>query len=96
MKYEYSCPSCSQVFDGNFPMGTASATVVCPRCKKQAHRYFGGMSFVLKGGGFPSQSMKFNKEMTEKNAKAGRRMKDNVPGLRRVATDYGNGDIRPV
>ena len=42
--------------------------------------------------------MKFNKEMTDRNAAAGRRMrKEHGDGpVKTVAHDYGNGDVREV
>ena len=96
MLYEYHCRKCGKSSDLPFPMGKAQPTVQCPACKGVASRTYGGASFILKGGGWPSKKLKFNAEQTRKNTEAGQRMRGNKPPVRRVATDYGNGDVREV
>jgi putative FmdB family regulatory protein len=74
MIYEYQCKDCTEVFEQNFSMGEAKEYTKC-ECGGEAKRFFGSMSFVLAGGGFPSRDARFNKEMTERNEKAGKRMR---------------------
>jgi len=89
MFYDYRCSGCETTFERDFPMGKAAKEVECPECGSTAKRAF-GCNFRI-----PDAS-KFNREMTERNRKAGERQKDNVPPVRTVAYDYGNGDIREV
>ena len=96
MLYAYRCSACHKEFDESFSMGKAVDVVPCPTCGNDGKRSFSRMSFVLKGGGFPSSDLRFKNEMTKRNAEAGRRMKSNRPPVRRVATDYGGGDVRGV
>lgn len=96
MLFDYRCSECEFVFEQNFPIGKAEGEVECPECGETAKRAFTSCNFVLKGGGWPSKKNSFNKEMTERNARAGERMKDNIPPVRTVAYDYGNGDVRAV
>jgi putative FmdB family regulatory protein len=98
MLYDYRCPGCGAVFEKDFPMGKAAKQAKCPECGKKAKRAFMSCNFVLKGGGWPSKGISFNKEMTERNEKAGRNMrKEHGKGpVRKVAHDYGNGDVREV
>lgn len=96
MLFDYRCSECEHVFESDFPVGKAAKEVECPECGKTAKRAFTSCNFILKGGGWPSKSGRFNKEMTERNEAAGKRMKDNVPPVRLKAHDYGNGDIREV
>lgn len=96
MLFDYRCPECETMFEMNFPIGKAEDKVECQECGKTAKRIFTSCNFVLKGGGWPSKKESFNKEMTKRNEAAGKRMKDNVPPVKTVAHDYGNGDIREV
>ena len=89
MLYDYRCSECEMKFEVNFPLGKAEKEVECSECGKQAKRVF-GCNFIL-----PDAS-KFNREMTERNRKAGERQKANRPPVRTIAHDYGNGDIREV
>lgn len=73
--YEYYCEACEKVIEQEFPFGKPAKTVKC-ECGKDATRYFGGgCNFVLKGGGWPSKFHRFNKEMTDRNRKAGEKMR---------------------
>jgi putative FmdB family regulatory protein len=98
MLYDYRCPECEAVFELNFPVGKAEQEAECPECGGQAKRAFTSCNFILKGGGWPSKKGRFNKEMTERNERAGRRMrKEHGDGpVRTVAHDYGDGDVREV
>jgi hypothetical protein len=89
---------CELHFERDFRIGKADSIVKCPECDSDAKRIFTSCSFILKGGGWPSKSGSFNKEMTERNERAGKRMrKEHGDGpLRTVAHDYGNGDVREV
>lgn len=95
MTYEYHCKSCDTYFDMKFPIGEALSEVKCPSCEKLSCRCFRSCSFILTGGGWPSKSARLKKEMTDRNNKAGERMRKNHDSpVKTVAYDYGNGDIR--
>ncbi len=94
--YSYYCEKCDSVFDKDFDFGKAPNNVKCDRCNTDCKRSYDSCSFVLKGGGWPGKSMKFNKEQTDKNINAGIRQKDRKPPVRLKALDYGNGDVREV
>jgi predicted nucleic acid-binding Zn ribbon protein len=89
MLYDYRCSECKTKFEVDFPMGEAKKKVLHSECGNMAKRTF-GCNFIL-----PDPS-KFNREMTERNRKAGERQKDNIPPVRLKALDYGNGDVREV
>jgi len=74
MKYEYFCEDCQEVIEKEFPFGKAEKTVSCEKCGKEAERYLGNVNFVLKGGGWPSRSVRMKNEQTAKNRAAGRKM----------------------
>ena len=97
MLYEYYCENCDKVFEQNFKMGEAPKSVKCI-CGKTAGRDYGKTSFILQGGGWPSKGMKFNKEMTDRNTAAGKRMHKNRKGteLKTLAYDYGGGKVEGV
>jgi putative FmdB family regulatory protein len=95
MRYEYKCPSCGDSFVESFPMGEAERTVQCRKCGAAATRVF-GCNFILNGSGFASANLKFKREMTERNLRAGHRMKAKKPPVRLAALDHGGGDVRPV
>jgi predicted nucleic acid-binding Zn ribbon protein len=67
------------VFEKDFRIGKAEAEVPC-ECGESAKRFFGEMSFVLKGGGWPGRSNRMNSEMTSRNEKAGERMRGTWEG----------------
>lgn len=98
MLFDYKCTECEYQFEMNFPIGKAEERVECPECTGSAKRSFTSCNFVLKGGGWPGKAATFNKEMTDRNEAAGRRMrKEHGDGpVKTVAHDYGNGDIREV
>lgn len=98
MLYDYRCSECGAVFEEDFPLGKAEKEAPCPGCGSKAKRAFTSCNFILKGGGWPSKKNRFNKEMTERNERAGRRMrKEHGKGpVRTVAHDYGDGDVREV
>ena len=98
MKYEYACHACEAIIEEEFRIGQAAETVACPGCGNECKRHYGSCNFILMGGGWPGKKNSFNKEMTERNEAAGRRMrKEHGSGpVKTVAHDYGNGDIREV
>jgi len=98
MLFDYRCTECETMFEANFPIGKAEDFVECPECGESAKRIFTSCNFILKGGGWPSKAASFNKEMTDKNEAAGKRMrKEHGDGpVKTVAHDYGDGDIREV
>ena len=98
MQYEYECQKCGKDFERSYKIGEAEKSPACIFCDGKGKRVFREMNFQLKGGGWPGKSMKFNKEMTDRNAAAGRRMrKEHGDGpVKTVAHDYGNGDVREV
>jgi putative FmdB family regulatory protein len=86
MIFEYGCKKCGEVFEKDFPIGKAEAEVPC-KCGEPAGRYYGNMSFVLKGGGWPGRSNRMNTEMTNRNKKAGERMRGTWEGTQPKLTD---------
>lgn len=98
VKFDYFCSSCKLLFERQFKPGKDKARQKCPRCGKMVSKYFGTISTVtvFKGGGFPSNDMKFNKDMTRRNEEAGRRMRKNRPPVRIVAHQYPDGSVREV
>lgn len=74
MIFEYSCQKCKHIIEKQFPVGKADETVPCPTCNESCGRHYGEMNFILKGGGWPGKSLTFNKEMTQRNEDAGKRM----------------------
>ena len=74
MIFEYKCQNTGEIVERDFKIGTAKKEIAC-NCGSCAKRFFGSMNFQLKGGGWPSKSSKFNKEMTKKNEDAGKRMR---------------------
>lgn len=96
MLFQYLCRECEVIVERDFRVGNADPEVVCPECKGVCSRHYGSMTFILKGGGWPGKTQKLNQEMTSKNEAAGRRMRGQTPGMRTVAYDYGDGDVRDV
>jgi len=96
MLFTYECKSCGGL-ERDFPIGKAPRKVKC-KCGAPAKRTYESMSFVLKGGGWPGKSGSFNREMTQRNESAGRKMrKEHGDGpMKLVAHDYGDGDVREV
>jgi len=98
VKFDYLCQECDLLFERMFKPGKDKALQKCPDCGKMASKFFGTINATVqfKGGGFPSNDMKFNKDMTRRNEEAGRRMRKNKPSVNLKALDYGDGDIREV
>ncbi len=97
MMYDYRCAA-HGMFEKDFSMGCAEAVVECPECGSEAKRVFTVGCLRPNGAGRPVSASVFNKEMTERNARAGRRMRKEhgEAPVRLVAHDYGNGDVREV
>lgn len=72
--YDFQCEKCGEIVEVNFPLGKAPKKVSC-NCGGEAPRYYGSVGFILKGNGWPSQTMKRKEEGTAKNEAAGRRMR---------------------
>ena len=94
MTYEYVCESCKIVIEKDYAFGKAVKNIKCPECKKKCERNYSSANFILKGYGWPGKAKKMNKQQTALNAAAARRQKDNVPPVKTIAHDYGNGDVR--
>ena len=94
MKYEYHCPACSAIVEADFPMGQADLAVPC-KCGSLAKRVFSVTGIAVRGGNVSTEKT-FGQEMLRRNQRAAQRMKANRPKVRRVATDFGNGDVREV
>jgi len=99
MLFDFGCKQCEVRFEVDFRVGEAPAHIECPDCGSEAKRQFTSCNFILKGGGWPSKKGSFNKEMTDRNERAGKRMRvehgEHGP-LKLAALDYGNGDVREV
>jgi putative FmdB family regulatory protein len=92
MKYEYHCQTCEKPFDVDFPFGKAEPVVTCS-CGGLAKRVFSAINFAVRGGSV-STGRTFGQEMLRRNRAAGERMRANQPPIRRIATDFGGGDVR--
>lgn len=79
MKFEYCCEK-HGVFEEQYGIGRAPTKVPCPSCQVVCPRYYGNVSFILKGGGWPSKKQSFNQEMTKRNEQAGRKMRKTWEG----------------
>ena len=86
MLFEYECPE-HGVFDKSYRIGQAPSAVCCPECDKPCMRHYGGADFILKGGGWPSRSASLNREMTQRNRKAGQRMRGTWDGTQPKLVD---------
>jgi hypothetical protein len=97
MLYGFHCKSHGD-FDIDLPIGTAGQTAKCPDCGVESKRTYTSCNFLLVGGGWPGKSNRLNSEMTQRNERAGARMrKEHGDGpVKTVAHDYGGGDIREV
>ena len=73
MLYEYKCKKCNEIIEMDFTFGAPAKAIDC-ECGGIAQRHFGSCIFMLKGNDWPRKNSLFKKEMTEKNARAGRCM----------------------
>ena len=73
-------------------MGKAPRAVPCPSCGGSAKRIYN--SFALSINGRVNPASGFGEEMKRRNEAAAKRQKGNRPPVRKVADDYGNGDVR--
>ena len=55
--YEFKCNECKIIFEEEHSMADAPSTSTCD-CGKEMKRYYGGMSFILKGDGWPSKNIR--------------------------------------
>jgi len=65
--YEFMCKECKLYFEKERPMNKAPSSSKCPKCKKQAKRYYGDMNFICKGGGWPSKNIRRGDSATSEN-----------------------------
>jgi putative FmdB family regulatory protein len=96
MLYTYTCDKCEHDFDLDFKMGHAPKAAPCPDCNTECRRVFRSMQFILSGEGWPGKSMSFGNEMTDRNKKAGERMRKNRVAPKMIAHDFGGGDVREI
>jgi len=64
--YEFKCNECQIIFEEEHSMANAPPTSICD-CGKEMKRYYGGMSFILKGDGWPSKNIRNGKAATASN-----------------------------
>ena len=96
MLYEFCCETCEETFTLDFKMGCAPKEAECPECNKPSPRYYGGVGFVLKGGGWPSKTGRTKAQGLANNEAASKRMHKNRDKLKTVGYDYGNGNVKEV
>ena len=87
MVYEYRCEECDVVIEKNYKIGKAATKIKCPDCGSECERHYSPVATHFKGGGWPSKFQKFNREMTEKNERAGRRMRKTWDGTQPKLVD---------
>jgi putative FmdB family regulatory protein len=85
--YAYQCKVCKNEQD-EIHCINEKIDVKCQKCGSECVKIFAPTRyFVLKGGGWPSQDMKMKSQMTEKNTRMKRKMRDREAageGVRRV------------
>lgn len=86
MQFEYKCKE-HGVFEMQYNVGGAPTQAFCPQCQKMCSRYYNGISFILKGHGWPRKKKNFNRKMTEKNEHAGRNMRKTWDGTQPKLVD---------
>jgi len=95
MFFPFQCQKCKKRFDGEFPIGKAPRTAICPDCHGNAQRVYEGLSIGVKiAGAAPTRT--FGEEMKARNEKAAYRMKGRTAPVRTVAHDFGGGDVREI
>lgn len=93
MRYDFQCCKCRKVTEHQFSMADVPRTVTC-ECGYVAKRVYSPVAIDIDGG--INRTSGFGESMRQRNAKAGKRMREKAPPVRTVAHDYGNGDVRPV
>ena len=80
--YEFQCKSCEAGFEKILRLSEYNDPQVCPECKStDTQRIVSACAFVLVGDGWPSKDLRCKGQMTRKNARMGKKMKDHVsPG----------------
>ena len=53
-RYDFSCPTCRQVFEKNIPFGSNLSDVSCPVGHKHARQIYRAPQVVFKGNGWYS------------------------------------------
>jgi len=94
MTYEYECQKCGKRAEKDCPMGKAPRTVSCPSCKGVAKRVYSAVAIGIDGR--IDRTSGFGEQMKKRNKSAAHRQKGNRPPVRKVAHDFGGGDIRGV
>jgi len=72
--FDYKCKDCGVMFESTHPIGKAPKEVPCKECGSVAKRAYTSCNFSMEG---PTSNARFNREMTERNRKAGERMRKN-------------------
>jgi putative FmdB family regulatory protein len=51
-RYEFSCPTCGQIFEKVLPIGADQSEIYCPSGHRHARRVYSTPSVIFKGSGF--------------------------------------------
>ncbi len=65
--YEFKCHDCKFIQEEQHSMDDAPSETDCMDCGKTIKRFYGGMSFVLKGDGWPSKNIRDGKAAVASN-----------------------------
>lgn len=95
MLFPFQCKKCQKRFDGDFPIGKAPREIPCPSCKGTGKRIYEGLSLGVCISGVTHPTT-FGEQMKARNAQAAHRMQGRVPPVKRVANDFGGGDVREI
>jgi putative FmdB family regulatory protein len=94
VKYEYRCVSCRKSFEVDFHLGHAKPRMICKTCGNECKRVYSAVNISVQDSGVSGNT--FGQNMLRRNLEAGKNMRANKAPVRRVATDFGDGDVREV
>ena len=65
--YDFKCRACEHVIERFYQITSAPQTTKCPECGKRMDRLIGaGSSIIFKGGGWPGEEARKNKNLVKK------------------------------
>jgi putative FmdB family regulatory protein len=88
--YEFSCPSCEHDFERILKLSEYETPQLCPQCGAVSRRWVSKTSFVLAGDDWPSKALRVKGQMSRKNRRLDRKMKDHrEPLSQRLSPNVG-------
>jgi len=92
--YEFVCRTCEEAFEESMSISEYSAQkeFPCPECGSvDTYRGVSETSFILVGDGWPGKDIKCKDQMTARNNRAGRKMKEHVAPAQKMVPNV-NGE----